>query len=406
MANSEYLNILKQGVQAWNNWVGGSGGKLRFGPPADLSKLDGSFLREFDMDRFRFEYNPAPSEMREMYEYYANGTFPPYLRSYGWKNLNNVNFALVDLSGADLEGIHLKGANLIHTNLSYANLKGADLTGARLWEANLTGAELDSANLERTDFHRAVLKKATLTKADLRRANLTGADFTGTILAGSDLQGSIMVDTIFQNADLSSSKIYGVSAWNLLLKGAKQNELIITPHFEKTISVDNLEVAQFIYLLLKNDKIRDVIDTITSKAVLILGRFTEKRKKVLDALRDNLRQKEYLPILFDFEKPSSRDLTETISTLAHMSRFIVADLTEAKSIPQELQRIIPDLPNVPVQPILLKGESEYAMFEHFRHYPWVLKTYIYSDTENLINSLLTKVIEPAESKILEIRKKE
>jgi hypothetical protein len=35
------------------------------------------------------------------------------------------------------------------------------------------------------------------------------------------------------------------------------------------IPVDNLEVAQFIYLLLRSGKIGEVIDTITSKAVLI-----------------------------------------------------------------------------------------------------------------------------------------
>ena len=46
-----------------------------------------------------------------------------------------------------------------------------------------------------------------------------------------------------------------------------------------------------------------------------LGRFTPERKTVLDALRDELRQRNYLPIVFDFEKPASRDLTETISTL-------------------------------------------------------------------------------------------
>jgi hypothetical protein len=49
-----------------------------------------------------------------------------------------------------------------------------------------------------------------------------------------------------------------------------------------------------------------VIDTITSKVVLILGRFTPERKSVLDAIRDQLRKRNYLPVLFDFEKPSNR----------------------------------------------------------------------------------------------------
>src|SRR5436305_12152586 len=87
------------------------------------------------------------------------------------------------------------------------------------------------------------------------------------------------------------------------------------------------------YLLLNNPKIRDVIDTIAKKAVLILGRFTPERKAVLDALREELRIHGYLPILFDFDKPGSQDLTETVSTLAHLSRFIIVDLTGPSSVP-------------------------------------------------------------------------
>jgi len=66
--------------------------------------------------------------------------------------------------------------------------------------------------------------------------------------------------------------------------------------------------------------------------VLILGRFAPERKAILDAIRDALRTRDYLPVLFDFEKPSSRDITETVSTLAHMARFVIADITDAKSI--------------------------------------------------------------------------
>jgi len=138
--------------------------------------------------------------------------------------------------------------------------------------------------------------------------------------------------------------------------------------------------------------------------VLILGRFTPERKAILDAIRDELRHRDYLPVLFDFEKPANRDLTETISTLAHMARFIIADITDAKSIPQELQRIVPDLPSVPVQPLLHTSATEYAMFEHFNRYPWVLEEFKYDDVNDVLNSLKTKVIDPAEAKAEELRR--
>jgi hypothetical protein len=37
-------------------------------------------------------------------------------------------------------------------------------------------------------------------------------------------------------------------------------------------------LGQQCYLMLNNQKVRDVIDTITSKVVLILWRFTDERK--------------------------------------------------------------------------------------------------------------------------------
>ena len=207
-----------------------------------------------------------------------------------------------------------------------------------------------------------------------------------------------------RGADLTGCRIYGISVWGLKIdEYTNQQNFIITPYDEPEITIDNIEVAQFVYLLLHNEKIRDVIDTITTKAVLILGRFTTERKAVLDALRDELRKRDYLPILFDFEKSAGRDVTETVSLLAHMARFVVADITDAKSIPQELGVIVPDLPSVPVQPLLLEGSDEYGMFEHFRRYPWVLKTYRYKTPEQLIVNLGETVIRPAEAKVLELR---
>ena len=98
-------------------------------------------------------------------------------------------------------------------------------------------------------------------------------------------------------------------------------------------------------------------------------------------------------------------MTETVATLAHMARFVIADLTDARSVPQELERIVPGLPSVPVQPILLSSAKKYTMFEHYERYPWVLKIYRYNDVDNLLKSLAEKVIAPAEDKAKKLQKR-
>src|SRR2546421_532835 len=207
-----------------------------------------------------------------------------------------------------------------------------DLRGANLSQANLSDAQLSEADLSQANLRRADLRKANLRGADFRGVDLSEAD-----LSEADLIAANLVQTNFSGANLTNCQIYGTSVWDVQLEGTKQFDLVITPPNQPTITVDNLKVAQFIYLLLNNQEVRDIIDTIAKKVVLILGRFTSERKEVLNALRDELRKRNYSPVVFDFEKPSSRDFTETVRTLAHMSRFILADLTDPCSIPQELQ---------------------------------------------------------------------
>jgi hypothetical protein len=273
--------------------------------------------------------------------------------------------------------------------------------------ANLNGANLNQANLSRANLLVADLRGADLSMADLSSANLHRADLRGADLRGADLRFATLTETNLTEANLKDGWIYGISAWGLNLEGSIQTGLTITPPGEPTITVDNLEVAQFIYLLLNNEKIREVIDTIARKVVLILGRFIPERKAILDAIREVLRQHDYLPVLFDFDKPATRDLTETVRTLAHLSRFVIADITEPRSIPHELATIVPDLA-VPIQPLLLKGSTgEYGMFQDFRSrgkYHWVLAVHHYNAIEDLLESFKDKVIKPAEEKAKELER--
>jgi uncharacterized protein YjbI with pentapeptide repeats len=380
---------------------------------ANLSKASlGGNLKGADL----FETNLSGADLRG-----ANLRGAKYLSeaNLSGANLRYADLSETDLSRANLNGADLREADLGGADLCEANLSGADLRGAQyvsepkymtevyvgpryanLSKANLSGADLRGAKClnEARYLSEANLSGANLNGADLSKANLGGADLSKANLGGANLQAATLVDTDLTDAHLTGCRVHGVSAWRLKLDGTKQQNLVITPPLEPAITVDDIEVAQFIYLMLDNQKVRAVIDTITSKAVLILGRFTDERKAVLDALREELRKHNYLPILFDFNVPATRDITETVSLLARMARFIVADLTDPSSIPKELEAIVSQLA-VPVQPLLEGASRPYAMFKDYWKYDWVLPVYRYERLEPLLATLAEKVIDPAEGKV-------
>lgn len=385
---SEHEEKLRSGVRAWNDW---RKGHLWFADP--------------DLSGIWFRGDISTIDLRDA-------------------DLSGVDFREVRLNGADLRDAKLDGANLEGADLTGCDLRGACLDNANFKHANLSGANLGPPDLlkrasakkswhgERTSFRKALFAGANLESAlaeeafaemaNFAGANLRGADFEGANLRGANLNGatcstanfhgvtlthSTMVAADLTQANLSDCSIYGVAAWDTALDGANQNNLVITPPTLSPIITDNIELAQFMYLLLNNKKVRDAIDTISTKLVLILGRFTEERKYVLDQIRDHIRSSGGIPVLFDFEKPQSRDITETVSTLAHLSRVVIADLTDAKCVPQELQATIPNLPSVRFQPICDVTDREYSMFEHFKRYPWVLPTIAYESVTDLMEKL-------------------
>jgi uncharacterized protein YjbI with pentapeptide repeats len=413
LANPEQIaRLRKEQVEDWNRW-------RRQNP--EVPDLSGAFLYRAELHGIDLSRaNLGKADLRADLSGANLGGANLHEANLRGANLGRAYLNEADLSQSELQGANLTEAGLTGTNLSDADLRGArirtaDLRGANLTRANLSeadlwgakfrGAKLAEANVSWADLYKADFREANLRGANLHGANLIEADLSGADLSGANLTEAVLVNTNLAAATLTACSVFGISAWKVRLEGAIQSNLVITDLGESPIQVDNLEVAQFIYLLLNNEKIRGVIDTITSKVVLILGRFTAERKVVLDAIRDELRKRDYLPVLFDFEKPASKDLTGTISTLANMARFIIADLTDPSSVPHELATVVPGTV-VPVQAIILEGQREYAMFpDLMTRYHWVLEPVQYKSQELLIGQLGERVIAPAEAKAKELARK-
>lgn len=408
MPNVKHLKILTQGVPAWNTWREVQRETALHREDIPRPNLGGADLRGLDLRGVNFDRTVLyGADLREAI---VDET----------SDFHEADLQRADLRGVDLTLASLDGADLRHANLSGALLEGANLCRARLTYAILEGASLMGADME----------SAALVHANLQRSHLESADLSLAILVGTQLQGAI----------LDGCRVYGASVWNVEMDEATQQRgLIITRRHpllppaqrkeltqflatlpsenmppwrtirdepdEPTITVDDLVVAQFLYMLRHNQRLHSVIDAVSAKVVLILGNFGPEQKMVLDAIREELKKLDYVPVVFDFKIPGSRDTDETINLLARMARFIIADVTQARSLPQELKGIVEALPSVPVQPIILATQFEYGMFDHIKRYPWVLKTFQYRDQQHLLSALSDRVIGPAERRVHKIRKR-
>jgi uncharacterized protein YjbI with pentapeptide repeats len=332
-------------------------------------------------------------------------------------NFSHLDLSRVDLSQADLRGASLSGTRFRHAtlrdaDLSFTDLAGADLSGAdfsgaafvdaAFYEGAAIGATGKQANLNGANLHRSDLSHANLTGANLSNARLEQTTLVGTKLIDVNLRMATIIRIDARNADLTGASVYGIAAWDVRLDGAVQKDLNISSEDDGPITVDDLEVAQFVHLLMRNHRIRDVIDTVTSKVVLLLGRFTPAQKVVLDGMKSELRKEGYCPVIFDFEKPASRDFIETVATLAHLSRFVVADVTRAKLVLEEIPHIVRNVA-VPVVPVLNGMQREPLTLGNLRrNHRSLLETVHYANLEGLLRCLRTDVIAPALAKGEEI----
>lgn len=365
MADAQHLAMLDQGVTAWNDWRLRMRGVVPDLRGADLSDRDlaGAFLAGALLGQARL----CGANLHEAKLTRADLVGADLCNS----NLHRAILSGADATGARLVEAHLAEAALNGTVLDGARLDGCSLRGAQVTASQMGGATLCDARLHDVDFSMSRLPGADLSRASLRNARLIDVDLRGAILDDADLETTSLVNVDLRDAKVRRCRVFGLNAWRLDLTGAEQRDLVITTGDESPVSVDDLEVAQFIYLLIDNRKLRNVIETLSTRAVLILGRFSALRKPVLEALRAPLRQRGLLPVIFDFDRPATRTLMETVTTLARLSRFVVADISDPSSVPQELYGIVTTTPSVPLLPLLCEGQRPWAMFESLRPYPWV-----------------------------------
>ena len=335
------------------------------------------------------------------------------------KNHPNVR---PDLRGLDLRTENIHAVNISGMNLGWARLEKAQLPGLRAWNVNFADADLRHANLDGADLSLSVLDRANLQYCRFIKTILTDVSARKTDFRHANLSHAVLNGAHLEGANLAGARVVGVSTWEVEIdEDTNQHDLILEElgdfiedwvdetdqgYKQRVIGrVDHLEAVQLLYLIRNKDKLKTVIDAVTSNLVLILGNFSKERMKILRSIEKKIAELRYAPVIFDFDMPCDRDLIETVSLLANMSCFLIVDLTEPASTPLETMLIAPQI-GVPLAPIIQKGERPFSLFNSLQaKYWWVLPTWTYRNEQHLIKNLETEVVEKCEKKRSTLRRR-
>jgi uncharacterized protein YjbI with pentapeptide repeats len=184
MANPEHLEILRRGVDVWNNW--------RIKQPIVCPDLRGANLNGARLNGIMLK----DAYLRD--SYFCGAHF------YG-SDLRGADLRDARLSDACLIEARLCGADLRRTNLVGANLSGADFLNACLDDAGLSDAILSDAKLRGTSLRGALMRRTLFHRCSLLNANLSRADLSGADLSGADLRSATIKGTALSRAKLNNA---------------------------------------------------------------------------------------------------------------------------------------------------------------------------------------------------------
>jgi hypothetical protein len=177
------------------------------------------------------------------------------------------------------------------------------------------------------------------------------------------------------------------------LAGMRQHQNVVRAERKQV-----LDAMPAITRQLDGEDVSRMLSEVASRSVLILGRFTETRKPVLDLIRRMLSTAphHYVPILFDFDRPKDRTMIESVLRFAAVSRFVIADLSDPKWVMAELQQVVPAFRSLPVVPIIETAQKEDEVIAHFEGYASVHNVVRYRDQKHLRAILAAEILRPAE----------
>jgi len=302
-------------------------------------------------------------------------------------NFNDASFSGGCLMNSDMYVAHFENAHFHHLQMGWT----------KITDGHFNGARFISAKLEEVQFKDVELRGAHFEDADACGARFLYVKMQHSSWINACLRHAHFFEVCCDGAVFDRCKILGIGICRVSGKPSLQRDLNCGGDKEPLL-VDDLRLAPFIHELRYEDGFGRFADALTSKVVLILGRFSDARMPLLERIHGRLRALGYIPQLIKFPCDGLLDPGSVVNIAAMCSRFVIADVSDAREVIREVVGILSQLRPVVVKPIMEVGQVEPISFvwEKRSQRIHLLPPYEYPDADTLIANLSSAIIQPCE----------
>ncbi|MGD0819186.1 MAG: pentapeptide repeat-containing protein [Desulfomonilia bacterium] len=228
----EHIDILRKGVDVWNQWRKDNPTIIPDLSGADLTTnivcnaereelinylIGGSRFYKHGMEELSKDVNKLFSKPRLYIKIHLLFIHIADWRLRFFRRIKGKLFPFLTEKEPSVikYSSYLRGINLSHCNLNNANLEAVYMPEANLEKAKCEKANFNNTDLRYSNFSNASLYQACFTNSDLEnaqliRSNLSEANFHRAILRGSILNDIIAYGVDFSGADLGYSNCHPI----------------------------------------------------------------------------------------------------------------------------------------------------------------------------------------------------
>jgi len=297
---------------------------------------------------------------------------------------NPPDLRMINLDELDISDITLRNANLLKATFFRSQANRLKFIDCYAMDTKWAKATMFDSIFENIDFRHSNFSNVNLSNSKFINCNLSHCYFSKAILQNVCFHNTNLTYSNFSEADIDNSsfdtvKLYGSSLWDIKYNKINCRNIDLSKLGNDSVVSDDIRLAPLIHLL-EDDKLADIIGSLKSNTVVILGSDSSSESmNVLNKIGERAKEWGLTPIIIkNIKDTEGQSFTQKAIMYSLLAKFVIIENSKASGHILEFDKVLNLNCIVGVLQEKDKG-STHLLDEYFIRYPFHLHQFVYDD---------------------------